>query len=77
VENTKLKNAYLIWPDMQIPQVGSIFAYRAQKIKSLILKKEEKIFPEMWYFIYLFIFILLCFLFIFITSPTPDDIKCP
>ena len=28
-----LKNAYLILPDMQIQDFGSIFAYRAQKIK--------------------------------------------
>jgi len=29
VENTKLKSAYLIWPDMQIAEVISIFVYRA------------------------------------------------
>jgi hypothetical protein len=42
VENIKLKIAYLIWPDMQTPEVGSIFAYWGQKIMSFILKKGSR-----------------------------------
>lgn len=60
---------------MQIPEVGSIFAYPAQQIKSLILKKRKKFSPK-----YGVLFNFLKFyidLIIFIISTTPDDSKCP
>jgi len=47
-ENIKLKSSYLIWPYIQIPEVGSFFAYRAQQIRSFILKKRTELVPEMW-----------------------------
>jgi hypothetical protein len=48
MENIKLKCAYLIWPYMQIQKVSSIFAYRAQQIRSFFLKKGTELVREMW-----------------------------
>ena len=56
MENIKVKtkSAYLVLFDMQILGVGSIFVYRAQHFRSVILEKVKELVPEMFVLFILF-----------------------